>query len=127
MLRTARLLPPSGLAALTTAFVELTGALPTLKIVRFDVPEPGMKAETVARPAVTISASAMAAETCVASMKVVGRGVPFQRSTVLEVKFDPVAVSVNPAPPEFTAPGESDEIAGCPEGPLSGIRISHTL
>ena len=64
-----------------------------MKVAAVDVPPPE-NTVTEAVPAETMSALAMAAVSCVALTKVVGRSAPFQRTTEVELKLLPFTVSV---------------------------------
>lgn len=73
----------------------------TVKLTELEVPPPGVGFTTVtaAVPAFAISAAVIAAVSCVALTKVVVRALPFHCATELLMKFVPVSVSVNAAPP----------------------------
>jgi hypothetical protein len=71
------------------------------KICALDVPPPGVGVNTVtlAVPAVTRSDAGIAAVNWDGDTYVVGRLMPFQRTTEVGMKFDPLTVSGNAAPP----------------------------
>jgi len=73
----------------------------TVKLTELEVPPPGVGFTTVtaAVPALAISAAVIAAVSCVALTKVVVRALPFHCATELLMKFVPVSVNVNAAPP----------------------------
>jgi hypothetical protein len=89
--------------------LEIVGAggLLIVKVRALEVPPPGAGLTTVtwAVPAVAMSPAAMAAVSWVAETKVVARGLPFQRTTELELKPLPVTVSVNAALPAYAVAG----------------------
>ena len=72
-----------------------------------DSPPPGvgLKTVTFAVPAVAMSLAGMAAVSWVLETKVVGRGLPFQRTTAPLTKFVPVMVRVNPPLPATVVDG----------------------
>ena len=78
------------------------------------MPPPGGGENTVtdALPTETRLAVAMAAVSCVALTKVVGRSAPFQRTVDPDVKLLPFTVSVKPALPAVVLDGVSELIAG---------------
>jgi len=63
-----------------------------------EVPPPGegLKTATCALPAAAMSLAGIEAANWVPLTKVVVRSAPFQRNTEPEIKFEPVAVRVNP-------------------------------
>ena len=69
-------------------------------------PGPGLTTLTLAVPCVAMSAAVICAVSCVALAKVVTRVVPFQVICEVEMKFAPVTVSVNAAPPTAALAGE---------------------
>ena len=78
------------------------------------MPPPGVGVITVmaAVPAACRSVAEIAALSWVALTNVVGRFAPFQRTTELAAKFEPVAVSVRPAAPWAAPAGEIDASDG---------------
>jgi hypothetical protein len=80
------------------------------------VPPPGVGVNTLtsALPAVAMSAADIAAVSCVEETNVVGRSVPFQRTTESVTKRLPLTVSVNIAPPALADAGLRLEIVGTP-------------
>ncbi len=105
--------PP--LAALVGERVVMVGTgLFTVNVEFPDVPPPGVGLVTVTLnvPAVAISAAAMDAVTCVALTSVVVFAVPLNFTTDEALKFVPLTVSVNAAPPANPLAGESVVIVG---------------
>jgi len=80
----------------------------------FDVPPPGvpLKTVTAAVPAPVMSLGTIVAVSCEADTKVVGRAAPFQRTTDVATKPEPVTVSVKPAPPAVAEGGLSPVVVG---------------
>jgi hypothetical protein len=78
------------------------------------VPPPGAGFVTVTLnvPAEAISAAVMAAVICVAFTNVVVAAVPLKFTTDVELRFVPLTVSINPAPPANALDGERDVIVG---------------
>jgi hypothetical protein len=74
-----------------------------------DTPPPGVGVKTVtdAVPALAMSLAEIVAASCVLLTQVVVRSAPFHRTTDPLMKFVPVAVSVNPAPPATALLGDS--------------------
>ena len=78
----------------------------------FDVPPGGgLVTVTFTVPDVTISAAVIAADNCVALVRVVVLATPLNLTTDSPTKPLPFTVSVNAAPPAVALLGESDEIA----------------
>src|SRR5262245_1420831 len=77
-----------------------TGLL-MVKLRLFELPPPGVGlfTLTLAVPAVAISLARMAAVSCVALTKVVVRKPPFHHTVESLMKFVPLIVNVNAAPP----------------------------
>jgi hypothetical protein len=73
-----------------------------------DVPPPGVGLKTVTEAvfAMAMSAAGTVAVSEVALTKVVGSAEPFQFTTEVLTKLDPVAVNVKPEPPSFMEVGE---------------------
>ena len=78
------------------------------------MPPPGGGENTVteALPTETMSALAIAAVSCEALTKVVGRSAPFQRTTDVEVKLLPFTVRLKAGPPATLLDGASELMAG---------------
>src|SRR5207253_2827922 len=89
-------------------------SVPMTRLAEFDVPPPGGALNTVTRavPAVRRSVAGIAALSCVGETYVVGRAVPFQRTTEPATKFVPVTVSVKPEARAWTRFGLSPVVAG---------------
>jgi hypothetical protein len=89
--------------------MELTvgAGLLIVNVLAADVPPPGVGVNTVTDvvPAVAISAAVIWAVSCVWLTNVVGRLLPFQRTTDVMAKLLPVAVSVNATPPAVVLVG----------------------
>src|SRR6266850_8179408 len=85
-----------------------------VKVCGLDVPPPGAGLNTVTgrAPAVARSAVEIAAVSCVADPNVVGRSVPFHRTTEPDTKLVPVTVSVSPEPPTAAVAGLSAVVVG---------------
>lgn len=85
-----------------------------VKLSEFDVPPPGAGFTTVtaAVPEAAMSPAGIAAVNCVEFTKVVVRAVPFHCATELAMKFVPLSVSVNAAPPAPAEEGTSDVRVG---------------
>src|SRR5207245_2918777 len=79
-----------------------------------EVPPPGVGLTTVtdAVPTVAMPLAEIAARSSVLLKKVVDRSVPFHRTIDEAMKFVPVAVRVNPAPPAPTLVGEIELSVG---------------
>src|SRR5439155_1675655 len=79
-----------------------------------ELPPPGVGLKTVADavPAVAMSLAEIAACSRVLLTKVVDRSLPFHRTTDEAMKFVPVAVRVNPAPPATALLGEIELSVG---------------
>src|SRR3989440_6085858 len=75
-------------------------------------PGVGLKIMTGAVPGVAMSFAEIAARSSVLLKKVVDRAVPFHRTTDEAMKFVPVAIRVNPAPPAATLVGEIELSVG---------------
>src|SRR5258708_39064518 len=90
------------------------GAGSMVKVRGLEIPPPGAGVNTVtsAVPATAMSLSEIAAWSCVPLTNVVGRSVPFQRTTEPATKSDPLAVSGNAAPPAVALAGASDVSVG---------------
>src|SRR2546425_1184541 len=86
----------------------------TVKAAGVDVPPPGEGLKTVrlTEPPVSRSVAGMLALSWVALTRAVVRELPFQRTTELATKLEPVTVSVNAAPPTAALVGESERRAG---------------
>jgi hypothetical protein len=76
-------------------------------VTEFEIPPPGdgLKTVTAALPGPAMSPAGIAAVTCPALTKVVGRSAPFQRTTDVEMKLLPFTVSVKAAPPAIADVG----------------------
>src|SRR3989442_761367 len=85
-----------------------------VNVCALEVPPPGVGLKTVADavPAVAMSLAEIAACSCVLLTKVVARSLPFHRTTDEAMKFVPVAVRVNPAPPATALLGEIELSVG---------------
>jgi hypothetical protein len=91
--------------------------LVTVKFIAFEVPPPGAGLVTVTAkmPVEAMLAAGMAAVNCVELTKVVGTTAP--KLTIEDaMKFVPLIVSVNAAPPATAAFGEIDVIVGVDGG-----------
>src|SRR6266404_1726106 len=75
-------------------------------------PGVGLKIVTGAVPGVAMSLAEIAARSSVLLKKVVDRSLPFQRTTDEAMKFVPVAIRGNPAPPAATLVGEIELSVG---------------
>jgi len=84
------------------------------KVTAPDVPPPGVGLNTVteALPAFCTSEAWMEAVNWVALTKLVARFAPFHRTTELEMKEEPVTVSVKAASPTLALDGETDATLG---------------
>src|SRR5579862_8304292 len=85
-----------------------------MKLTAAEVPPPGVGFETVtaAAPTVAMSAAEIAACRLVLETKLVVRGLPFHRTVDVDMKFEPVSVSVKAGEPATNAFGEIDARAG---------------
>src|SRR2546422_935528 len=85
-----------------------------VKVCGLELPPPGVGLKTVADavPAVAMSLAEIAACSRVLLTKVVDRSLPFHRTTDEAMKFVPVAVRVNPAPPATALLGEIELSVG---------------
>ena len=85
-----------------------------VKATAADVPPPGAGLTTVtcAVPAFATSVAEIAAVSCVLLTKVVDRDSPFQYTAEAEMNPEPLAVSVNVAPPAVALVGDSDVSVG---------------
>jgi len=100
--------PPLPATAVDGLIVVIVGnRLVMVKVAVLDVPPPGagLKAVTFAVPAVATSLAGMVAVSTVLETKVVGRSLPFQRTTAPLTKFVPVMVRVNPPLPATAVDG----------------------
>ena len=105
--------PPA--VALLGEIEPITGTgLLIVNVIAFDVPPPGEPFTTVteAVPAVAMSAAEMEAVSTVLLEKVVVRGAPFQFTTEVVTKPEPLTVSVKATPPAVALLGEIEPIAG---------------
>src|SRR5881296_288154 len=86
----------------------------TLKVTAAEAPPPGegLKTVTLTEPPVSRSFAGMLAVSWVALTKAVVRELPFQRTTELATKLEPVAVSVKAAPPTAALVGEIEVSTG---------------
>jgi hypothetical protein len=103
-----RVNPPLPATVVAGLMLLIVGAgLVMVKVAVLDVPPPGagLKTVTFAVPAVATSLAGMAASNRVLETKVVGRSLPFQRTTELLTKFVPVMVRVNPPLPATVVAG----------------------
>src|SRR3989442_1687375 len=89
----------------------------TVKAAGVDVPPPGEGLKTVrlTEPPVSRSVAGMLALSWVALTRAVVRELPFQRTTELATKLEPVTVSVNAAPPAVALFGLREVIEGVGE------------
>jgi hypothetical protein len=92
----------------------LGGGNADVKVKLPEVPPAGVGFNTVTarRPTLAMSAGGIAACKVVAETKVVGRATPWNWTTEVGTKFDPVTVSVKADPPAASAAGLSFEIDG---------------
>src|SRR6266851_2765624 len=72
------------------------GLMANVRAVEVPPPGEGLKTATCALPAAAMSLAGIEAANWVPLTKVVVRSAPFQRNTEPEIKFEPVAVRVNP-------------------------------
>ena len=110
-----RVNPPLPATAVDGLIVVIVGdGFVMVKVAALDVPPPGvgLKTVTFAVPAVATSLAGMAAVSCVLETKVVGRSLPFQRTTAPLTKFVPVMVRVNPPLPATVVDGLMAVIVG---------------
>src|SRR2546423_14966378 len=109
-------LPPPGMVA---ALIAIDGGGAIVNGSAADVPPPGVgeKTLTCAIPTDATSAAPIAACSCVALTNVVGRLVPFQRTTDEATKPAPLTVSMNAALPTDIEPGERPLTFGSGLGP----------
>src|SRR5215813_12332675 len=77
-----------------------------------DTDPSGFATVTCAVPAAAMSAAAIAAVSCPALTNVVLRALPFHRTLAPLTKFEPVTVSVNPAPPACAELGDREASVG---------------
>ena len=94
---------------------EITGALAVMvKLWATESPPPGPGLNTVtwAVPAVAMSLAKTEAFNWLLVTKVVARSLPLQRTTELEMKFEPLAFKVNPGPPTMALLGDTVENDG---------------
>src|SRR5437016_8156710 len=94
--------------------VGLAFGVAIVNVCALEVPPPGVGLTTVtdAVPTVATSFAEIAARSSVPLKKVVDRSVPFHRTTDQAMKFVPVAVRVNPAPPAPMLVGEIELSVG---------------
>src|SRR5581483_9219529 len=91
-----------------------TGPGRICRLTRFDGPPPGEGFNTMmaAVDAVAISSAVICAVSRVSPSTVVGRGLPFQRSTAPVTNPEPLTVSVNAPPPASKTDGLSEFTTG---------------
>src|SRR5260370_4441622 len=82
----------------------------------------GVKTVTCAVPAVATSVAGMFAVSCVAMIKLVGRGEPFQRTTESLLKALPLTVRTNGESPLLALVGFSDVTTGA--GRFGGPKLT---
>jgi hypothetical protein len=99
---------------LTTPAVLNSGAVVTLTVkgVEAAPPSEGLNTVTLACWEVVISEAVIAAVNCVALRYVVGRALPFQRTTESTSNPEPFTVRGKDAPPTATAGGEAEDSDG---------------
>src|SRR5215813_8938171 len=85
-----------------------------------DTDPSGFATVTCAVPAAAMSAAAIVAVSCPALTNVVVRALPFHRTLAPLTKFEPVTVSVNPAPPACAELG--DKVASV--GPGAAVMVN---
>jgi hypothetical protein len=103
-----RVNPPLPATAVAGLMLLIVGAgLVMVNVTAPDSPPPGagLKTVTFAVPAVATSPAGIVAVSWVLETKVVGRGLPFQRTTELVTKFVPVMMRVNPPLPATVVDG----------------------
>jgi hypothetical protein len=90
------------------------GVVLIAKFKAFDVPPPGagLKTVTAAAPVAAISVAEIWAASWLLLIKVVGRSLPFHRTTKLDTKFEPNTVKVKAGPPTVVLVGERLVIVG---------------
>ena len=100
---------PPAIAPAGLKLVAVGAGLLTEKVSAADVPPPGVGVNTVTGtlPAVAMSATVIAAVSCVELTNVVVRALPFQRTVEPLTKLLPFIVSVNAGPPAVTLVGDS--------------------
>lgn len=110
---------PKKLAAETLA----TG-LAMVKVCALEVPPPGAGVTTVTAtvPAVAMSAAKIAAVNCVALTNCVVRGLPFQFTVEVAVKFVPLTVRGKAAPPATATLGLIEVVVGV--GAITGLIVN---
>src|SRR5262249_62343208 len=77
-----------------------------------DTDPSGFATVTCAVPAAAMSAAPIVAVSCPALTNVVARALPFHRTLAPLTKFEPVTVSVNPAPPAGAELGDREASVG---------------
>jgi hypothetical protein len=94
--------------------VSVGSGLLIVNVSAFEAPPPGVGVTTVteAVAALVMSAAPIDAASWVALTNVVVRALPFQFTFELEMKFDPLAVSVNAPPPAVELKGEIADNTG---------------
>jgi hypothetical protein len=107
------------------ALTVIVGAVDTLNVRLEDVPPPGAGENTLtaAVPATATSDAEIAACSCVALMKVVGRADPFQRTLDDEAKPLPLTVKVKAGAPAGTLDGDSDVTDGAGLTDVSTVTV----
>jgi hypothetical protein len=94
--------------------VSVGAGLSIVNVCALDAPPPGagLKTVTSALPGVAMSLAVICAVSCVLLPNVVALLLPFQRTTEEALKFVPVTVTVNAAPPAAVCVGEIEASVG---------------
>ena len=106
--------PPTAVFGDRELSVGLAFGVVIVNVCALEVPPPGVGLNTVtdAVPTVAMSFAEIAARSSVLLTKVVDRAVPFHCRIDEAMKFVPVAIRVNPAPPAATLLGEIELSVG---------------
>src|SRR5207247_2103434 len=126
---------PPAAALLGESELSVGTGLLIVNVCALEAPPPGVGLKTVtgAVPGVAMSLATICTWSWVPLTNVVDRSLPFQRTTDEAMKFVPVAVRVNPAPPAAALGGEIELSVGAglllivkvcaPEGPPPGVGL----
>ena len=126
---------PPAAALLGESELSVGTGLLIVNVCALEAPPPGVGLKTVtgAVPGVAMSLARICTWSWVPLTNVVDRSLPFQRTTDEAMKFVPVAVRVNPAPPAAALGGEIELSVGAglllivkvcaPEGPPPGVGL----
>jgi hypothetical protein len=103
--------------------IELrTGVAEIVNVRVEEVPPPGVYTVTLAVPAVAISDARIEPCNWLELTYVVVRSVPFHRITEFVVKFEPLAIRMNPGPPGFAKLGDSELRLGMGVAEIVNVR-----